>query len=95
MRSVVNLVNIGCWNIHGLFDKINKNKICKLKDEEFIKRLQHFDILCLQEIQCGPSDTLGLSVEGYLLKSFHRTISNNNRYFGGSVMLVKTSVRKG
>ena len=95
MKNIINLVNIGSWNIHGLFDSINKVKLCKLKDEEFVKRLHDFDILCLQEIQCGPSDTVGLSVEGYLLKPFHRTISKNNRHFGGSLILVKKSVQKG
>ena len=96
MRDVVDLVSIGCWNIHGLFISIDpKSKICKLKDDEFIKRLQCYDILCLQEIKCGQKDTQGLTVDGYHLYPFHRKISKNNRYFGGSLIFIKNSIKKG
>ena len=95
MRNMVNLLSIGCWNIHGLFTTINKTKLCKLDDEEFIKKVNCYDILCLQEIQCGPSDTHGLSLDGYSLYPFHREISKNNRYFGGSLIFIKRSIKKG
>ena len=95
MREIVDLVSIGCWNIHGLFLKINKTKICKLEDEECIKKLHNFDILCLQEIQCGQQDTQGLSVEGYNLYPFHREISKNNRHFGGSLIFIKETIKRG
>ena len=95
MRGIVDLVSIGCWNIHGLFVKINKLKICKLEDEEFIKKLHNLDIPCLHEIQCGQDDTQGLSVEDYNLYPFHREISKNNRHFGGSLILIKKTIKKG
>ena len=95
MKDIVDLVSIGCWNIHGLFVSINKSKMCKLEDDEFIKRLKCYDILCLQEIQCGQKDTQSLSVEGYHLHPFHRKISKNNRHFGGSLILIKKTIKKG
>ena len=95
MKDIVDLVSIGCWNIHGLFVSINKSKMCKLDDDEFIKRLKCYDILCLQEIQCGQKDTQSLSVEGYHLHPFHRKISKNNRHFGGSLIMIKKDHKKG
>ena len=67
MRNMVNLFSIGCWNIHGLFTTINKTKLCKLDVDEFIKKVNCYDIICLQEIQCGQSDTHGLILHGYSL----------------------------
>ena len=88
-------INLGVWNIHGLFVKVNNYKLNKLSDPEFLKRLNNFDILCLQETQCGPKDTQSLSVQGYSLIPFHRKKSGNSRYYGGSLLLIKTGLRKG
>ena len=88
-------VNLGVWNIHGLFTVINSFKICKMQDPHFKKRLKLFDILCLQEIQCGPKDTQALQLQGYRLFPFHRKISSNNRYFGGSLIIIKNEIRSG
>ena len=90
-----NFINVGVWNIHGLFVKINNYKLNKLDDSEFLKRLKQFEILCLQEIHCGQSDTKSLFVEGYKLFPFHRRISNNNRHYGGSLIFVKNEIRDG
>ena len=95
MRDIVDLVSIGCWNIHGLFVSIDKSKICKMEDDEFIKRLQCYDILSMQEIKCGQKDTQGLTVEGYHLYRFDRKIRKNNRHFGGSLIFIKKDHKKG
>ena len=63
MSIPYNFINIGVWNIHGLFVKVNEYRLNKLEDPEFIKRLGDFDILCLQETQCGPQATQSLSVQ--------------------------------
>ena len=86
---IINYLNIGVWNIHGLFAKINKFKLNKLDEPEFMKRLKKFDIFCLQEILCGPQDTKSLSVPGYRILPFHRKVSTNNRYYGGSLLCKK------
>ena len=95
MKIPYTFINLGVWNIHGLFVNINNYKLNKLQDPEFIKRLDDFDILCLQETQSGPQDTKSLSVQGYSLIPFHRKKSNNSRYFGGSLILIKSCLRKG
>ena len=88
-------LNLGVWNIHGLFTVTNSFKMCKIMDPEFNNRLKLFDILCLQEIQCGPKDTQPLQLQGYRLFSFHRNISSNNRYFGGSLIMIRNEIRNG
>ena len=95
MSIPYNFINLGVWNIHGLFVKVNEYRLNKLEDPEFINRLAEFDILCLQEIQCGPQDTQSLCVQGYSLIPFHRRKSKNSRYFGGSLILIKQCLRKG
>jgi exonuclease III len=49
-------INIGVWNIHGLFQNVNKVKICKLEDPELLDRIADFDVFCFQEIQCSDKD---------------------------------------
>ena len=64
MGVPLNYINVGVWNIHGLF--VKTNKLNKLDDTEFLRRLNQFEILCLQEIHCGKTmDTQSLSVKGY------------------------------
>ena len=58
-------VNVGVWNIHGLFSNVNKVKLNKLHDPEFEKRLKLFEILYLQETQCDPKETESLAIKGH------------------------------
>ena len=95
MGAPQTFINLGVWNIHGLFVKVNNYKLNKLEDPEFIKRVRNFDILCLQETQCGLKDTQSLSLQGYRLIPFQRNVSNNSRYYGGSLILIKMGLRKG
>ena len=88
-------INVGVWNIHGLFSNVNKVKLNKLHDPEFEKRLKSFEILCLQETQCGPKETEALAIKGYHIIPFHRKISDNKRYFGGTLLVVKEEIREG
>ena len=46
-------------------------------------------------MQCGISETNSLSLEGYRLIPFQRKKSGNNRYFGGSLLLIKNEIRSG
>ena len=65
MRDIHDLtVNNGVWNIHGLTVKVNNDRLNKFDDLDFQKMLDNFEILCLQETQCGPTNTQILSVPG-------------------------------
>ena len=86
------LLTIGCWNIQGVYETINKVKINKLEDEVFQKTLNRFDILCLQETHIGPDDDPNVSSD-YVSIPHCRKISRNNRYFGGMLLLVRKSIR--
>ena len=90
-----NYLNIGVWNIHGIFCNINKSKLCKLDDPEFIRNISSFDILCLQETLSYPKCTNPLSIEGFRVIPLYRKISGNNRHFGGSMLCIKNHVRNG
>ena len=93
--SHYNFLNIGVWNIHGLFSRVNNSKLCKLEETVFLEKIKKIEILCLQETQCGISETTSLSLEGYRLIPFERNKSGNNRYFGGPLLLIKRGIRKG
>ena len=95
MAIPFNFINIGVWNIHGLFTKINEYKLNKLDDPSFRERLNTFEIFCLQEIQYGPQDLNSLSVQGYRMFPFYRKISSNSRYYGGSLIFVRNILREG
>ena len=93
--SHYNFLNIGVWNIHGLFSRVNNSKLCKLEETVFLEKIKKIEILCLQETQCGISETTSLSLEGYRLIPFERNKSGDSRYFGGPLLLMKSGIRKG
>ena len=95
MANLLNFVNIAMWNIRGLFDKINNVKVCKLDDQEILKRIQTFEIFCIQETQCGINEAKSIKVPGYCLYPYQRKISKNNRHFGGSLILIRNELRAG
>lgn len=75
--------------------KINNLKLNKLEDPEVLNRVKTFDILCLQEIQCESKDALNTKIPGYSIYAFSRKMSKNNRFFGGSAILIKKYLRPG
>ena len=91
----LNYLNIGVWNIHGLFTNINNFQMNKSEDPAFQSRVRQFDILCLQETHCGPKHAQSICIEGYKHYLFHRTQSNNNRYIVGSLLIVKNEIKNG
>ena len=51
------ILSVGCWNIEGLYEKVNGTKISKLENETFLNTIKNFDILCLQETHTSENDT--------------------------------------
>ena len=85
-------IKIGCWNIQGLFRKIDGNlKVSKLDDPDICKIINQ-DIICLQEVKCGPNDDV--SFPGYIAHKNLRKMSHNNICYGGLVLLYKESIKK-
>ena len=75
-----NLLAVGCWNIEGLYKKVNGVKLCKMDDETFQATKNKFDILCLQETHTAPEDTFKECDDFYLVPHCRKK-STNNRYF--------------
>ena len=95
MRNLYNFIKVGTWNIEGAYFKVNNYYINKLREPEFLSNLDAHDILCVQETHCGPND-----IPAQHIKDFHpiphcRDRSGNNRYFGGMLLLIRKSIRKG
>ena len=95
MRLHLNFINIGSWNMHGLFQKFNSVKICKLDEEIVLNRIKQFDILALQETWCSPKEANSIMIDGFKIIHLHRRKSNNNRYYGGMSILIKNNIRPG
>ena len=93
-KFIPKLLTVGIWNIEGLYEKINSTKLCKMETKSFQNTLKNFDILCLQETHIGNNEVLKE------LKDFHtiphcRKKSENNRYFGEFLVLIRKLIRKG
>ena len=86
------LLTIGCWNINGIYEKVNNVQINKLEDEIFLNVLKRFDILCLQETHIGQDDK-PIIPDDYAPVPHCRSISSNNQYFGGMLLLIRKSVK--
>ena len=95
MKCRFSSLKIGTWNIEGAYVKVNNFYINKLKDDEFLKNAHGHDILCIQETHCGPRDILTSHLSDFSPTPHCRSQSGNSRYFGGMMLLVRKSIRKG
>ena len=80
---------MGCWNI---YEKINSVKINKLDQQFFKEILKKHDIVCLQEAYLSQDEIIP-ETNGYDTVPHCRKISANNRYFGGLIIYIKSSIR--
>ena len=93
-KYLSNLLAVGCWNIDGLYDKVNGVYLCKM-DEEVLQKMQRkFDILCLQETHSAP-ENIFKNNNDFVLLSHCREKSANNRYFGGILLMIRKNIRCG
>ena len=87
------LLTVGCWNIQGLHVKVNGVKLCKLDNESFTNTIKKFDLLCLQETHTSQLENF--KIQNYVTIAHCCIMSKNNRYFGGMLLFIKKSLRKG
>ena len=95
MRCKYSFLKVGTWNIEGAYAKINNFYVNKLRDPEFIQNAQNHDILCVQETHCGPHDNPGQHLTKFTSTPHCRKKSANNRFFGGMLLFIRKSIRKG
>ena len=88
-------LKIGSWNLHGAYYDVNGYRVNKLEDPIFLDALNSHDILCLQETHCGKNDLLSSHITEFQGIPHCRKISANNRYFGGMLLLIRKTIRKG
>ena len=93
-RAIVNYLTVGCWNIEGLYEKVNGIKLCKLDEPTFLNRLKSFDILCLQETHV-PQGEIIPKIDDFHITPHCRGKSANNRYFGGMLLFIRRTIKKG
>ena len=93
MKFTPKILSIGCWNIEGIYEKVNGCNISKLDDEIFLNTLKLFDIFCLQETHTQKNDCLRFKDFATIPQC--RTISGNKRYFGGLLLFIRRTIKKG
>ena len=93
--SVYKFLRVGSWNVHGAYYNVNGFKVNKLEDQNFLNILNSHDILCLQETHTGENDLMNSHIQLFHGIPHCRKISSNNRYFGGMLLLIRKSIRKG
>ena len=86
-------IPIACWNVDGLFFRINGQRHCKLDDPLFGNTICKFDIIGLVETHCGMDDDLDL--EGYYIYQNKRKKTHKHmKSSGGLAVLIKNHYRK-
>ena len=93
MKFLPKILSVGCWNIEGIYEKVNGSRHSKLDDDTFLNTLKNFDILCLQETHTSQNDTPVF--ENFVTIPHCRKISGNKRYFGGMLLFIRRTLRKG
>ena len=58
MKCIFKNLTVGCWNIEGIYEKVNGVKICKLNEMFYEDTIKSYDILCLQEAHLAPDDNI-------------------------------------
>ena len=83
-------LSIAAWNLNGLSGKAGK----KYEDAIFCDEIQKHDLICLLETHMGP-ETL-VKIDGYKsVPRYRKKCKANNRYYGGMLLCIKESIRKG
>ncbi len=95
MSCKYSFIKIGAWNIEGAYFKVNNYFVNKLREQEFESNIQAHDILCVQETHCGPRDIPSQHLTQFNSIPHCRKKSTNNRYFGGMLLLIRKTIRKG
>ena len=91
---ILNYLTVGCWNIEGIYEKVNGVRLCKLDDSIFQNTLKKIDILCLQETHISHDEVIP-SINNFSTIPHFRNMSGNNRYFGGMLIYVRNSIKNG
>ena len=74
-----NFVEVGFWNISGIFHKVGSTKYSKLNETEFLTTISQLDILCIAESHIGQNEE-NIEIDGFDHFLSCRRASNNNRF---------------
>ena len=88
-------IRIGSWNIHGVYEDVNKYQVNKLESPSFLKILQAHDILCLQETHLAAHELPIEHLTEFKAIPHCRATSSNGRNYGGMLLLVRKIIRTG
>ena len=84
----LSFISICFWNVGGLVSKTYN----KLSDDNFIRELLPYDLVCLSETHIGYD---AVYIEDFQYIPICRSMSKNNRYYRGLAILIRNSIRKG
>lgn len=87
--KISSFISICFWNVGGLVSKSYN----KLKDVSFIQEIMPYDLVFLSETHIGYDKSVNL--EGFQYIPLCRSLSKNNRYYGGLAILIRNTIRKG
>lgn len=87
-------INIGAWNIDGLFSRVANVRTSKLEFPPVQHILNKFDIFCLTETHCDVSDIVDFN--GYhIVQNFRPKSFNAPHAFGGLAVGIRLDLLKG
>ena len=84
-------VSVCCYNVNGLFNRLDGSRICKLDNPEFTKVLKN-DIIILTETHACKNDIL--SLDGYTCISNCRS-EMHSRLRGGVAVFIRRTIKIG
>ena len=91
--KVSKCISVSSWNVNGLFRKMNKQRICKLSDDNFRRYMyMQYDIVCISETHAKSEDVL--QYEGY--KCYMNCRGNESQKpSGGLATFIKRNIIHG
>ena len=90
-RMVSKSLNVCCWNVNSLFNRVNGVRINKLDDPLFLQSLNS-EIIILTETRACKNDIL--TIDGYFCISNCRS-EQPSRLRGGVAIFMKRNIKAG
>jgi exonuclease III len=80
--------NIACWNVDGLYQRIDNHRYCKTDYPEFLNELVNVDLLFMLETHCKTSDSP--QIPGFKTTfSYRKKLAKANKAAGGICVAIR------
>lgn len=95
IRNHQTRLSLGYWNVQGLVRIIDKEKFHKLENEDFVAKINKYDIVCMVETHTGPGDVIEVPGYHFPPPSCRPKSPGATKFSGGIAIGIRTRLKEG